>query len=63
LALTASLGFLPVSRPRRYIGLHQCPASRQRESLYDSGYPLPPGHCLHVVKSIYGLATTAPIAS
>jgi hypothetical protein len=25
------------------------------------GYPLPPGQCLHVVKSIYGLAT-APLA-
>jgi hypothetical protein len=25
------------------------------------GYPLPPGHCLHVVKSIYGFAT-APLA-
>ncbi len=25
------------------------------------GYPFPPGHCLHVVKSIYGLAT-APLA-
>jgi hypothetical protein len=26
-----------------------------------SGYPLPPGHCLHVVKSIYGFVA-APLA-
>ncbi len=63
LALTASPGFLSVDLDATSALLISAPV-QDNEQVYMTavpGYPLPPGHCLHVVKSIYGLAT-APLA-
>jgi hypothetical protein len=61
LALTASPGFLSVDATSAFI---RAVTLQDNEQVYMTAvpdYPLPPGHCLHVVKSIYGLAT-APLA-
>ncbi len=62
LALTASPGFLSVDLDAT-LAFISAPL-QDNEQFYMTavpGYPLPPGHCLHAVKSIYGLAT-APLA-
>jgi hypothetical protein len=62
LALTASPGFLSVDLDAT-LAFISAPL-QDNEQVYMTavpGYPLLPGHCLHVVKSIYGLAT-APLA-
>ena len=62
LALTASPGFLSVDLDATSAFISA--PLQDNEQVYMTavpGYPLPPGHCLHVVKSIYGLAT-APLA-
>ena len=62
LALTASPGFLSVDLDATSAFISA--PLQGNEQVYMTavpGYPLPPGHCLHVVKSIYGLAT-APLA-
>ena len=62
LALTASPGFLSVDLVATSAFISA--PLQDNEQVYMTavpGYPLPPGHCLHVVKSIYGLAT-APLA-
>ncbi len=62
LALTASPVFLSVDldTTSAFISV----PLQDNEQVYMTtvpGYPLPPGHCLHVVKSIYGIATV-PLA-
>jgi hypothetical protein len=59
LALTASPDFLSVDLDAT--SAFTSAPLQGNEQVYMTavpGYPLPPGHCLHVVKSIYGLATS-----
>jgi len=62
LALTASPGFLSVDLDATSAFI-SAPLQGNKQVYMTAvpGYPLPPGHCLHVVKNIYGLAT-APLA-
>jgi hypothetical protein len=62
LALTASPGFLSVDLDATSAFISA--PLQDNEQVYMtavSGYPLPPGHCLRVLKSIHGFAT-APLA-
>jgi hypothetical protein len=62
LTLTVSPGFLSVDLDATSAFISA--PLQDNEQVYMTavpGYPLPPGHCLHVVKSIYGLAI-APLA-